>query len=150
MSDVFSVREGLKQGDALFCLLFNQALEIAGIQTNKTLAYEAVQVLGFATAAEDTFTNLRIQEERIGLMINVSEAKCMKSEQNQVAHQPVHLARRDPSMLFRKAPKGRRGLENAMNRWQRIRSLCAVNVETVKCSEWQLRWNQIRDQAKVH
>src|ERR1700744_119424 len=52
MSDVFAVLEGLKQGDALSCLLFNLALEVAmrraGIQTNKTLVNRTVQVLDFA------------------------------------------------------------------------------------------------------
>ena len=100
MSDVFAVLEGLKQGDALSCFLFNLALEIAmrraGIQTNKTLVNGKVQVLGFAddldlasrtnAAALDTFTNLRIQAERMGLMINESKTKYMKTEPSMVAN----------------------------------------------------------------
>lgn len=94
LSDVFAVMEGLKQGDALSCLLFNLALEIAmrraGIQTNKTLVNGTVQVLGFAddlnlasrthAAAVDTFTNLRIQaygfdDQRIENQVHEYRAK---------------------------------------------------------------------------
>src|ERR1700744_6583628 len=101
MSDVFAVLEGLKQGDALSCLLFNLVLEIAirraGIQTNKTLMNGTVQVLGFAddldlasrtdAAALDTFTNLRIQAKRMCLMINESKTKYMKTEPSTVANE---------------------------------------------------------------
>jgi len=101
MSDEFAVREGLKQGDALSCLLFNLALEIAmrraGIQTNKTLVNGSVQVLGFAddldlasrthAAAVDTFTNLKTQGERMGLMISEYKTKYMKTEPNPAANQ---------------------------------------------------------------
>src|ERR1700755_1565980 len=83
------------------CLLFNLALEIAmrraGIQTNKTPVNGTVQVLDFAddldlasrthAAALDTFTNLRIQAERMGLMINESKTKYMKTEPSMVANQ---------------------------------------------------------------
>lgn len=51
LSDVLVVKEELKQGDALSCSLFNMDLEIAmkraGVQTNKTLANEKFQALGF-------------------------------------------------------------------------------------------------------
>src|SRR5687768_10480610 len=69
----------------------------AGIQTNKTLVNGTFQVLGFAddldlasrthAAAVDTFTNLKIQAERMGLMINESKTKYMKTEPNPVANQ---------------------------------------------------------------
>jgi len=101
LSDEFAVGEGLKQGDGLSCLLFNLALEIAmrraGIQTNKTLANGTSQVLGFAddldlasrthAATVDTFTNLKPQGERMGLMINESKTKYMKTTPLSVAGQ---------------------------------------------------------------
>jgi len=93
LSDEFDVDEGLKQGDGLSCLLFNLALEIAmrraGIQTRKTLASSTVQVLGFADDLDlasrthegtvDTFTNLKVQAVRMGLMINESKTKYTKT-----------------------------------------------------------------------
>jgi len=101
MSTAFTVGNGLKQGDALSCLLFNLALETAmrraGIQTNKTLVNGTVQILGFAddldlasrnhAAAVDTFINLKIQAERMGLVINESETKYMKTTPYSVASQ---------------------------------------------------------------
>ena len=52
LSDPFAIKEGLKQGDALSCLLFNLALEMAmrrsGIATSRTLVNGVIQALGFA------------------------------------------------------------------------------------------------------
>lgn len=92
-SDTFAVREGLKQGDALSCVLFNLALEMAfrraGISTSKTLAIGMAQVLGFAddldiagrshAAVEETFTKLEVEAERMGLIINESKTKYMST-----------------------------------------------------------------------
>ena len=66
------MKERLKQGDALSCLLLNLTLEIAirraGTSTSRTLTDGLVQVLGFAddldlagrihAAVVDTFTKL--------------------------------------------------------------------------------------------
>lgn len=81
-STILLLMKGLTQADALSCLLFNLALEIAmmraGIQTSKTLANGTVQVRGFTDdldlashthAAVDTFSNLKEQAERMGLMM---------------------------------------------------------------------------------
>lgn len=101
LSNTFAVREGLKQGDALSCLLFNIALEIAirraGIRTEKTLANGMTQVLGFAddldvagrthAAVVDTFTNLKQQASRMGLEINGTKTKFMKTTTNSVPNQ---------------------------------------------------------------
>ena len=107
LSDEFDVEEGLKQGDGLSCLLFNLALEIAmrraGIQTHKTLASSTVQVLGFADDLDlasrthkgtvDTFTNLKVQAERMGLMINETKTKYMKTTPNPVPGQQGNSVR---------------------------------------------------------
>lgn len=107
LSDEFDVEEGLKQGDGLSCLLFNLALEIAmrrtGIQTHKTLASSTVQVLGFADDLDlasrthngtvDTFTNLKVQAERMGLMINEIKTKYKKTTPNPVPGQQGNSVR---------------------------------------------------------
>ena len=69
----------------------------AGIQTHKTLASSTVQVLGFADdlnlasrthkGTVDTFTNLKVQAERMGLMINESKTKYMKTTPNPVINE---------------------------------------------------------------
>jgi sorting nexin-29 len=91
LSDAFAVKDGLKQGDSLSCLLFNLVLEIAfrraGISTSRTLANGMVQILGFAddldiagrshAEVEETFTKLAAEAERMGLVINESKTKYM-------------------------------------------------------------------------
>ncbi len=93
MSDPFEIKEGLKQGDALSTLLFNVALEgamrRAGIQTSRTLATGIVQILGFAddidivsrtqTGVVETFTSLQREAAKMGLVINESKTKYMKT-----------------------------------------------------------------------
>ena len=101
LSELFAVREGLKQGDALSCLLFNLALEMAmrraGIRTSSTLATATIQVLGFAddldfagrtqAAVQDTFNNLKLQAERMGLEVNDGKTKYMKTTSRTVPNQ---------------------------------------------------------------
>ena len=102
VSDTFRVNDALKQGDALSCLLFNLAPEIAfrrgRISTSKTLANGSVQILGFADyldlagrppgAVADTFTNLKSGAKRMGLVINESKTKYMEATANTVIRQP--------------------------------------------------------------
>ena len=100
-SDPFEIMEGLKQGDGLSTLLFNVALEIAmrraGIQTSRTLTSNILQILGFAddldivsrrhSGVEDTFTSLKVEAERMGLIINESKTKYMKTNSGTLAQQ---------------------------------------------------------------
>ena len=100
LSDPFAIKEGLKQGDALSCLLFNLALELAmrraGISTSRTLANGVIQVLGFTddldlagrTHAEvvDIFTRLREEASRMGMIVNESKTKYMKTNARSTRH----------------------------------------------------------------
>ena len=104
MSNTFEVKDGLKQGDALSTLLFNVALEgamrRAGIQTSRTLATNIVQILGFAddldivgrvhSSVVDTYTSLRVEAERLGLVINESKTKYMKTTSDNVPQQQAN------------------------------------------------------------
>ena len=101
LSDSFEVKEGLKQGDALSTLLFNCALEgamrRAGIQTSRTLATSCVQILGFADDLDivnrtykgivDTYTSLKREAARVGLIINENKTKYMKTGRATVPQQ---------------------------------------------------------------
>lgn len=101
MSDTFETREGLRQGDALSCLLFNIALEgvlrRAGIQTQRTLATNMVQILAFADDLDiagrrisdviDVFTNLQREAAKLGLIVNIDKTKYMKTDERSVPQQ---------------------------------------------------------------
>ena len=93
LSSPFESRRGLRQGDGLSCLLFNVALEgvirRAGIDTSGTIFTKSVQLQGFAddfdiigrnfAAVEDTYTRLKAEARRIGLLINASKTKYMRA-----------------------------------------------------------------------
>ncbi len=105
VSDVFVTKEGLRQGDALSTLLFNVALEgamrRAGIQTSRTLATGSVQILGFAddldivgrrhTDVVDTYTSLKTEALRLGLIINENKTKYMKTNEATVPQQEANI-----------------------------------------------------------
>jgi sorting nexin-29 len=83
LSDSFRTTDGLRQGDALACLLFNIALEKeiqdSGIQTRGTIFFKTTQLLAYAddrdimsrTLGElkDTSTSLMESAQRMGLEI---------------------------------------------------------------------------------
>ena len=105
ISDPFEIREGLKQGDALSTLLFNVALEgamrRAGIQSSRTLATSMVQILAFADDLDiagrrhadvvDTYTSLKREAAKIGLIINEDKTKYMKTNSGSVPQQEANL-----------------------------------------------------------
>ena len=104
MSNTFEVKDGLKQGDALSTLLFNVALEgamrRAGIQSSRTLATSMVQILGFAddldivgrrhSSVVDTYASLKAEAERVGLIVNESKTKYMKTTSDSVPQQQAN------------------------------------------------------------
>lgn len=91
-SPEFQTRRGLRQGDALACLLFNLALEkvvrSSGIQTTGTIYNRLVQILGYAddidivarsySALKEAFLQLMEAADDMGLTINESKTKYMK------------------------------------------------------------------------
>ena len=91
LSDIFTVKNGLRQGDSLACLLFNIALEKvvreAGIQTRGTIFYKSVQILAFADDVDiiarserdliKSFRALRDAAGTMGLKINENKTKYM-------------------------------------------------------------------------
>lgn len=100
LSETFIVRDDLKQGDALSCL-FKLALEIAcrraDISTSRKLAKSLVQILCFAddldlagrtqVAVTGTFTDLKTEAEKMGLVINESKTSYMKTNAKMVPNQ---------------------------------------------------------------
>ena len=91
LSDMFSVRNGLKQGDALSSLLFNIAVEYAirrvhvnqdGLKLNGTrqlLVYaDDVNILdGSVQTVKKNTDALLVSRKEIGLEVNADKTKCM-------------------------------------------------------------------------
>ena len=97
LSDMFPIRNGLKQGDALSPLLFNFALEYAfrrvqinqdGLKLNGThqlLIYaDGVYVVGGSVHTIKKNTDFVVASKEIGLAANAEKIKCMSmyGEQN--------------------------------------------------------------------
>jgi sorting nexin-29 len=84
LSDPMEIKNGLRQGDAIACLLFNIALEKvirdANINTRGTIFYKSVEILAYADdiviiartkmAMKEAFTNLEKAAEKMHLNIN--------------------------------------------------------------------------------
>ena len=91
LSDMFPIRNGLKQGDALWSLLFNFALEYAirrvqvnqdGLKLNGThqlLAYaDDVNILGGSVhTVKENAKALLVATKEIGLEVNADKTKYM-------------------------------------------------------------------------
>jgi hypothetical protein len=67
LSKLFTIERGLRQGDAIACLLFNIALEWAikksGIETRGTIFHKSIQVLAFAYDINIIGRSLRVVKE---------------------------------------------------------------------------------------
>ena len=93
-SDVSETRKGLRQGNALVCLLFNLALESAvresGIHIGGTILNRSVPLISYAddidlvgqsyTAVSDAFLALDGAARRIGLLVNEAKTKYMRTK----------------------------------------------------------------------
>jgi hypothetical protein len=91
LSELFITEIGIRQGDALACLLFNVALEWAirksGIETRGTIFHKSVQVFAFADdiniigrsqrVVKEAFLNFKKAAKEIGLIINEDKTKFM-------------------------------------------------------------------------
>jgi hypothetical protein len=88
LSELFTTERGLRQGDALACLLFNVALEWAikksGMEKRGTIFHKSIQVLAFADiniigrslrVVKEAFLILEKAAKEIGLTINEDKTK---------------------------------------------------------------------------
>lgn len=92
-SDSFQTHRGLRQGDALACLLFNVALEKvvrdAGLDNRGTIYNKSIQTLAYADdidlvartirKTKEAFTSLSNAAEDMGLRVNEEKTKIMTS-----------------------------------------------------------------------
>jgi sorting nexin-29 len=105
LSEPITVRNGLRQGDALACLLFNIALEKviweAGVQTRGTIFYKSVQILAYAgdvdiigrslLAMEEAFLAIESAGRKMGLVINETKTKYMAAGKAYIPNMPPNL-----------------------------------------------------------
>jgi hypothetical protein len=90
-SERMKVKDGVRQGDALACLLFNIALEKvirdAAVNIRGTIFYKSVQILAYAddidiigrtqSAMTEAFTSLEKAAKDMNLFINKEKTKYM-------------------------------------------------------------------------
>jgi sorting nexin-29 len=96
LSRPLNIKNGLRQGDALACVLFNIALEKvirdSGIQMRGTIIYRSLQLLAYSDDIDiiarseakliKTYTVLKISAEKMGLKVNEEKTKYMMISDN--------------------------------------------------------------------
>ncbi|CAK1585329.1 unnamed protein product [Parnassius mnemosyne] len=97
VSEPFRTNDGLRQGDALSCLLFNIALDKcirdSKIETKGTIYHKSVQILGYADdfdvigrslpAMESAYLALEKSAAEAGLQVNMAKTKYLKASKDQ-------------------------------------------------------------------
>jgi hypothetical protein len=92
-TDPFDTKKGLRQGDTLFCMLFNTVLEKAVREANLdirgTILHKSMQILAYAdddviiaryeNAVKDAFNRLERASQKMGLMITDDKTKYMET-----------------------------------------------------------------------
>ncbi|KAJ4430124.1 hypothetical protein ANN_22334 [Periplaneta americana] len=97
-SKPFQIHNGVRQGDALACLLFNIALESvvrkSEVQTRSNIFYKSTQILAFADDiviigrsvkyVKEVFLSLEQAGKEIGLIINERKTKYMLADNGKI------------------------------------------------------------------
>ena len=104
-TDVFSINNGLRQGDALSTILFNVVLEAAllkidlrgniSTRTKQLCAYADSVVIIAKTqkALKETFITLQKEAEKLGLIINTNKTKYMQlTRKTNITKQDIEVA----------------------------------------------------------
>jgi sorting nexin-29 len=105
LSDPVEIKNGLRQGDALACLLFNIALEKvirdANINTRGTIFFKSVQILAYAddidiiarteTAMKEAFTKSEKAAKKTHLNINQEKTKYMPVTRKDCTSYPSYI-----------------------------------------------------------
>jgi len=103
LSEPIPTTRGVKQGNALACLLFNIALERvirdSGIQTRGTIFFKTVQILAYADDIDlmacttpglnEAFLNLKKSARNMGLIINQEKTLYMYSGKDTSSRQDL-------------------------------------------------------------
>ncbi|KAJ4451075.1 hypothetical protein ANN_02513 [Periplaneta americana] len=104
-SNPLDIKNGVRQGDTLACLLFNVTLEKvvrdANLLSRGTIFYRSVQILAYADdidivarsrrAMEDTFWNIEKAGRNMGLTINQSKTKYMACGKANLKNMPSSI-----------------------------------------------------------
>ena len=105
LSEPINVKNGVRQGDALACLLFNIALEKvirdAAVNIRGTIFYKSVQILAYAdnidiigrthSAMNEVLTSLEKAAKDTNLFINQEKTKYMPATKKSHASYPHYL-----------------------------------------------------------
>jgi hypothetical protein len=96
LSEPFTTERGLRQGDALACMLFNialvKAIRDSGTERRGTIYHKSIQVLAYTDdidsigrttrAGKEAFVNRESAAKEMGLTINESKTKYVKVTNN--------------------------------------------------------------------
>ncbi|PSN43351.1 hypothetical protein C0J52_15555 [Blattella germanica] len=105
LSNPVTIKNGVRQGDSLSCLLFNIALEKvirdAGINTRGTIFYKSVQILAYADdidiiartprAMREAFVSFEKAARKMNLQINEGKTKYMPVTKKAPPGEPAFL-----------------------------------------------------------
>jgi sorting nexin-29 len=106
LSEPLNIRNGIRQGDALACLLFNISLEKvirdADINIRGNIFYKSIQILAYAddidftgrsqAAMKEAFTSLEKAGREMHLDINQGKTKYMPVTKRDCSKTPSHIA----------------------------------------------------------
>jgi hypothetical protein len=109
ITDPFDTKKGLRQGDALYCRLYNipleKAITAANLDIRGTILHKSMQIFthtddhvtvgSYEKAVRDAFNRTEMAAQKIGLMINYDKTKYMETTYMPIKEKHTRINNRD-------------------------------------------------------